>query len=226
LTCRLTPFRTPVRGSSGAACLEGEPVLLRNSLLARFRALMAAVSDGPDMRYLWGVGTRLGGRLVVPVPSGHLHQKMRFSRGVYGLGKTCACLVHPTDGRLGGASADSESALTIPCTGPLRRPVDGSQPSTHFLQGGMPLNPQPPAPSDLPTGADEAVHALEPTPEPIAADAPPQPLPMAVVEERLRRCLTPEYRRSLYYFVLRRVGNPDEAEDLAQQALVEATQHI
>lgn len=90
----------------------------------------------------------------------------------------------------------------------------------------MPLNPQPPAPTDLPTGADEAVQALEPTPEPIAANSPPQPLPMAVVEERLRRCLTPEYRRSLYYFVLRRVGNPDEAEDLAQQALVEATQHI
>lgn len=86
--------------------------------------------------------------------------------------------------------------------------------------------PQPPVPTDMPTGADEAVQALDLAPEPIAAGAQPQPLPMAVVEERLRRCLTPEYRRSLYYFVLRRVGNPDEAEDLAQQALVEATQHI
>ena len=88
------------------------------------------------------------------------------------------------------------------------------------------MNPQPPVPTDMPTGADEAVQALDPAPEKDASPAQPQPLPMAVVEERLRRCLTPEYRRSLYYFVLRRVGNPDEAEDLAQQALVEATQHI
>src|SRR5690606_27191699 len=39
-------------------------------------------------------------------------------------------------------------------------------------------------------------------------------------------CLTPEYRRSLYYFVLRRVGSPEDAEDLVQQALIEATRHF
>lgn len=86
------------------------------------------------------------------------------------------------------------------------------------------MNPQSPAPTETPPGEDEAVQALETAPP--SPDASLQPLPMAVVEERLRRCLTPEYRRSLYYFVLRRVGNPDEAEDLAQQALVEAAQHI
>lgn len=44
--------------------------------------------------------------------------------------------------------------------------------------------------------------------------------------ERLAQCLTKEYRRSLYFFILRRVGLPEDAEDLAQQALVEATRHI
>lgn len=93
----------------------------------------------------------------------------------------------------------------------------------------MPLNPQLPALTDAPAVADEATgadEALASAPAPIAPGPHPLPLSMAAVEERLRHCLTPEYRRSLYYFVLRRVGNPDEAEDLAQQALVEATQHI
>jgi RNA polymerase sigma factor (sigma-70 family) len=90
----------------------------------------------------------------------------------------------------------------------------------------MPLNPQSPAPTDTPTGEVEAVEALEPAHPLPPPGASLEPLPMHIVKERLGRCLTPEYRRSLYYFVLRRVGNPDEAEDLAQQALVEATQHI
>lgn len=46
------------------------------------------------------------------------------------------------------------------------------------------------------------------------------------VHQLLDKCLTPEYRRSLYYFVLRRVGSPEDAEDLVQQALIEATRHI
>lgn len=52
------------------------------------------------------------------------------------------------------------------------------------------------------------------------------PVDESLLLRRLDRCLTKEYRRSLYYFVLRRVGSPEDAEDLVQQALVEATRHI
>lgn len=86
------------------------------------------------------------------------------------------------------------------------------------------MNPLPTVPIDEPGLADDAIDEAVSMP-PVAGDAAP-PAPKRSVEERLRVCLTPEYRRSLYYFVLRRVGNPDEAEDIAQQALVEAAQHI
>lgn len=86
------------------------------------------------------------------------------------------------------------------------------------------MNPLPTVPIDEPGLADDAVDEAVSMP-PGAGDAAP-PVPQRSVEDRLRVCLTPEYRRSLYYFVLRRVGNPDEAEDIAQQALVEAAQHI
>lgn len=86
------------------------------------------------------------------------------------------------------------------------------------------MNPLLTVPIDEPAPIDEAVDPIAPTclSTMEVAPAPPE----RSVEERLRVCLTPEYRRSLYYFVLRRVGNPDEAEDIAQQALVEAAQHI
>lgn len=86
------------------------------------------------------------------------------------------------------------------------------------------MNPLPTVPIDEPVLTSEAVQAAVPA-LPVIDEAAP-PAPKRSVEERLRVCLTPEYRRSLYYFVLRRVGNPDEAEDIAQQALVEAAQHI
>jgi RNA polymerase sigma factor (sigma-70 family) len=41
-------------------------------------------------------------------------------------------------------------------------------------------------------------------------------------KEELFRGLIKEYGRSLYYFVLKRVGHPDDAEDIVQQTLVEA----
>lgn len=86
------------------------------------------------------------------------------------------------------------------------------------------MNPLPTVPIDEPGLADDAVDEAVSMPPGAGAAAPP--VPQRSVEDRLRVCLTPEYRRSLYYFVLRRVGNPDEAEDIAQQALVEAAQHI
>lgn len=88
----------------------------------------------------------------------------------------------------------------------------------------MPLNPLPTLPIDEPVVLEDAIDAsasVDVSPADVAI-----PVPKRSVEERLRVCLTPEYRRSLYYFVLRRVGNPDEAEDIAQQALVEAAHHI
>ena len=86
------------------------------------------------------------------------------------------------------------------------------------------MNPLLTVPIDEPAPIDEAVDPIAPTGL-STMEVVPAP-PKRSVEERLRVCLTPEYRRSLYYFVLRRVGNPDEAEDIAQQALVEAAQHI
>lgn len=86
------------------------------------------------------------------------------------------------------------------------------------------MNPLLTVPIDEPAPIDEAVDATAPMCPSIIEVA--LPAPKRSVEERLRVCLTPEYRRSLYYFVLRRVGNPDEAEDIAQQALVEAAHHI
>jgi RNA polymerase sigma factor (sigma-70 family) len=43
-----------------------------------------------------------------------------------------------------------------------------------------------------------------------------------VDKDALFRGLVKEYGTSLYYFVLRRVGNPDDAADIAQQSFVEA----
>ncbi len=86
------------------------------------------------------------------------------------------------------------------------------------------MNPLLTVPIDEPVPIDEADDPGAPMCAPLSETAPVAP--KRSVEERLRVCLTPEYRRSLYYFVLRRVGNPHEAEDIAQQALVEAAHHI
>jgi len=44
----------------------------------------------------------------------------------------------------------------------------------------------------------------------------------AAAKDALFRNLVKEYSASLYYFVLKRVGHPDDAADIAQQAFVEA----
>ncbi|MBC7602617.1 MAG: RNA polymerase sigma factor [Ramlibacter sp.] len=54
--------------------------------------------------------------------------------------------------------------------------------------------------------------------EPSAAPAPIS----AAAKDALFRNLVKEYSASLYYFVLKRVGHPDDAADIAQQAFVEA----
>jgi len=46
--------------------------------------------------------------------------------------------------------------------------------------------------------------------------------PATAAREALFRMLIAEYGRPLFHFVLRRIGHPDDAQDIAQQAFVEA----
>ncbi|MDR6536944.1 RNA polymerase sigma factor [Variovorax soli] len=58
------------------------------------------------------------------------------------------------------------------------------------------------------------------SPEP--AQRPPRQPVAAQDKEKVFRGLVKDYGAALHYFVLRRVGNPTDAEEVAQQALVEA----
>jgi RNA polymerase sigma-70 factor (ECF subfamily) len=81
-------------------------------------------------------------------------------------------------------------------------------------------------------GGTAAPAATAPAATVPASVATPDPVPPRRAEpdprmvERFHGCLTKEYRRALYFFILRRVGLPEDAEDLAQQALVEAARNI